>query len=197
MTGKPKPDSGIGAAETGGAILAVGSEEAQNPKGIYDSRGQRSDLEAVYGENNVTSTTVPKKPQQASTNRADVSVDMNGNKAVELTLKDGTVKRIPYDSRGLAIFDDVVVFTTKIDTTKSYTGQMRQASLDMWKAIKDDPIAQSKFTSSQLDSLKRGKAKVEGYTWHHNAQSAPEPPRLYRRVDCLSQAALSDSLRLS
>ena len=24
-----------------------------------------------------------------------------------------------------------------------------------------------------------------------------EPPRLYRRVDCLSQAALSDSLRLS
>ncbi|MBE0443511.1 MULTISPECIES: hypothetical protein [unclassified Psychrobacter] len=29
------------------------------------------------------------------------------------------------------------------------------------------------------------------------AQRRLEPPRLYRRVDCLSQAALSDSQRLS
>ncbi len=30
-----------------------------------------------------------------------------------------------------------------------------------------------------------------------NPNAYGEPPRLYRRVDCLSQAALSDSVRLS
>ena len=31
----------------------------------------------------------------------------------------------------------------------------------------------------------------------HSPKQSTEPPRLYRRVYCLSQAALSDSLRLS
>ena len=31
----------------------------------------------------------------------------------------------------------------------------------------------------------------------YDSKNRNEPPRLYRRVDCLSQAALSDSVRLS
>lgn len=48
-----------------------------------------------------------------------------------------------------------------------------------------------------------GKVKVNGVgVFDDNGRILPliskyEPPRLYRRVDCLSQAALSDSQRLS
>ena len=50
-----------------------------------------------------------------------------------------------------------MIFTTKLDETKSYAGQMSQASKDMWNVIKDDPIAKSKFSSAQLDQLHLGK----------------------------------------
>jgi phage-related protein len=43
--------------------------------------------------------------------------------------------------------------------------------LEVWKYLDNDTVFKLKF-------------------WY-------EPPRLYRRVDCLSQAALSDSQRLS
>lgn len=72
----------------------------------------RTDLEATYGAENVSSTTIPAKPHQANSNRADVVIDGNGGKAVQITLEDGSSKMISYDNRGLAIFDDVVVFTT-------------------------------------------------------------------------------------
>ncbi len=88
----------------------------------------------------------------------------NGNKAVKLILDDGSIKHIPYDQRGLPIFDDVAEFTTTIDHTKSYTGQMKQASKNMWEAIKNDPVAKSKFTQKQLDDMKAGKKTIEGYT---------------------------------
>lgn len=124
----------------------------------------QEDFKAVYGEKNVKSTTVLTKPSQASSSRSNVIVDSNGGKAVQIQLNDGSTKMIPYDSRGLAIFDDVVVFTTKIDHSKGYNGQMSQASRDMWNVIKDDPVAQSKFTPKQLDDLKGGKVKIDGYT---------------------------------
>ncbi len=97
---------------------------------------------------------------------------------MKLTLDDGSTKYIPYDSRGLPIFDDIAVFTTKIDDNKNYTGQMKQASKDMWNVIKDDPVAKSKFTQKQLDDMKAGSDKIDGYTWHHNAQSAPNNMQL-------------------
>lgn len=178
MTGNPDTNGGLGKTEVVGAAMAAGYDQPQNPQGIYDPQGQRADLEAVHGAENVSSTTVPKKPHQASATRSDVITDANGGKAVQITLKDGSSKMIPYDSRGLAIFDDVVVFTTKIDQTKSYSGQMSQASKDMWNVIKDDPVAQSKFTSKQLKALEAGRARVPGYTWHHNAQSSPNNMQL-------------------
>ncbi|MDC4879565.1 hypothetical protein NQ966_15890 [Acinetobacter baumannii] len=77
----------------------------------YDSIQTYKDLEAVYGAENVSSTTVPKKPHQASAERSDVITDVNGGKAVQVRLEDGSLKMIPYDNRGLAIFDTDVSFT--------------------------------------------------------------------------------------
>ena len=69
-------------------------------------------------------------------------------------------------------------FTTTIDHSKSPTGQMQQASRDMWEAIKDDPMAKSKFTQTQLDDMQSGSARIDGFTWHHNAQSSPNNMQL-------------------
>lgn len=93
-------------------------------------------------------------------------------------MPDGTIKHIPYDDRGLPIFDDVAEFTTEIDGSKSTRGQMKQASKDMWESIKDDPNAQSRFTQNQLDKMKSGAEKIPGFTWHHNAQSSPNNMQL-------------------
>lgn len=66
-----------------------------------------------------------------------------------------------------------MIFTTKLDDTKSYVGQMKQALKDMWNVIKDDLAARNKFTDKQLKALEAGREKISGYTWHHNSQSAP------------------------
>ncbi|WP_218690421.1 HNH endonuclease [Psychrobacter sp. BF1] len=55
---------------------------------------------------------------------------------------------------------------------------MKQASKDMWESIKDNPVAKRNFSQEQLNDLKSGKSKVEGFTWHHNAQSSPNTMQL-------------------
>jgi len=151
-------------------------------KSPYNPNKAREGLEAVHGAENVTSTTNPKNPQQALTIRDNVIVDANGNKAVQFEMPDGTTKNIPYDNRGLPIFDDVSEFTTIIDKSKSPKGQMKQASKDMWEAIKNDPIAQGKFTKIQLNDMRLGKGKIKDFTWHHNAQSSPNNMQLIPEV---------------
>ena len=89
-----------------------------------------------------------------------------------------------------------MIFTTKLDETKSYAGQMRQASRDMWNVIKDYPIANSKFSSAQLDQLCLGKKTIDGYTWHHNPQSAPNnfqllPEKVHNAINHIGEGALS------
>ncbi|SUD90614.1 hypothetical protein [Psychrobacter phenylpyruvicus] len=51
-------------------------------------------------------------------------------------------------------------------------------------------------TGKQGQSINNVGVQV-GHTANDFESVTNEPPRLYRRVDCLSQAALSDSLRLS
>jgi len=123
---------------------------------------------------NLTST----KDTNIAGARNDVIINANENKAVQVKMPDGSIKSIPYDTRGLPVFDDVAEFTTIIDHSKSPKGQMQQASRDMWEAIKDDPRAKSKFTEEQLDQMKSGSSKIDGYTWHHNAQSSPNNMQL-------------------
>ncbi|MCQ9327737.1 HNH endonuclease, partial [Neisseria dentiae] len=74
--------------------------------------------------------------------------------------------------------DNVSKFTSKLDTSLSYTGQMRAATRDLWKAIESGKVSRSQFTAEQLRDIKAGKQTIGGYTWHHNAQSAPNNMQL-------------------
>ena len=73
----------------------------------------------------------------------------------------------------LAIFDNVAKFTTRLDTSLSTTGQMRAATRSLRDAIEKGVIPKSNFTSTQLEDIMAGKRTINGYIWHHNAQSAP------------------------
>ena len=95
----------------------------------YDSRQIRAELEKRYGAENITSTTVPRKPQQSvnNQNKSDYTSTVTSNlsgKSVRVDYKDpvsgkSLVANIAYDSRGLPIFDNVAKFTTRLDTSLS------------------------------------------------------------------------------
>jgi len=76
--------------------------------GIRTPQQAQGDLEAVFGEDRVTSSALPAKPHQASATRDDVILGDDGSRAVQVRLDDGTIQNIPYDQHGLAIFDDFV-----------------------------------------------------------------------------------------
>lgn len=110
----------------------------------------------------------------------------------------GTVKdaNIPYDSRGLPIFDDVAAYTTRIDPTKSYDAQMRQATRDLRDAINSGKVDVGQFTSTQLSDIQKGNKTISEYTWHHNSQSAPNnlqliPEIIHKEISHIGQGALS------
>lgn len=103
---------------------------------------------------------------------------------------------IPYDSRGLPVFDDVTKYTTRIDSTKSYEAQMRQATRDLRDAINAGHVDKSQFTSEQLRDIQAGKREIEHFTWHHNAQSAPNnmqlvPRAIHEEVKHIGQGTLN------
>ena len=102
-------------------------------QGPYDPRAVRETLEERFGAGNITSTTVPGQPLQRVSDGDGVRVltDVNGGRAVEFDyvnpLTEGTqTANIPYNSRGLPIFDDVTEYTTTIQ---------RRVSSDTEKAI--------------------------------------------------------------
>jgi|GEM_PF-1893344 len=175
-------------------------------KGVYDAKEIRGSLEEVYGKENVTSTTVVNDPLQRVnsnlTKSVEVVTDSYGNKAVKIDYIDSLTEQvvkanIPYDSiRGLPIFDDVAKYTTNINDSLSYNAQMKQATLDLKDAINSGKIDSSKFTSTQLEDILTGSNTIEGYTWHHNAQSAPNnmqlvPQPIHDAVKHIGQGSLS------
>ncbi|MCC3345994.1 helix-hairpin-helix domain-containing protein [Psychrobacter sanguinis] len=77
------------------------------------------------------------------------------------------------------------------DAGLAYTYLIEQQDLEQqtqW-AYQNKTINLNDASEAELTQLK-GVGSIK-------AKQIIEPPRLYRRVDCLSQAALSDSLRLS
>ena len=142
----------------------------------------------MKGAENIVSTTIPKKPVQSINNQTKpdyssiVYADESG-KIVNVKYKDpisgkSLVANIAYDSRGLPIFDNVAKFTTRLDTSLSTTGQMRAATRSLRDAIEKGVIPKSNFTSTQLEDIMAGKRTINGYIWHHNAQSAPNNMQL-------------------
>ena len=183
--------------------------------GIYDSKEFRKAYEDVYGKANVRSTTVVENPRSTINNRTlstgerlEVITSEKG-KAVRITTKDefGEIKEIaniPYDSRGLPIFDDVAKFTTSIKKPENYINseirrkkEMVNATLTLKAKILDGSINKSTFTDTQLEQIMKGKDKIDGFTWHHNAQSSPNnmqlvPTNIHDAVKHIGEGALSE-----
>ncbi len=175
-----------------GDIVGSGDKVKNNGLGkidnnIYDPKKVRKDLEDKYGTENVSSTTISKKPKQTVNDTPNIKVitDNYGNKAVITEYKDPltgkiTKANIPYNNRGLPIFDDVAKYTTKIEKPKGWQNmtskkvrdlEMRAATRDLREKINSGKIDKNQFTKEQLSDIKKGKAQIDDYTWHHNADS--------------------------
>lgn len=49
---------------------------------------------------------------------------------------------------------------------------------------------------NQLEPLRLGETKIEGYTWHHNSQAAPNnfqllPEKIHNAINHIGEGALS------
>ena len=143
----------------------------------YDPNRTRSDFEAVYGAENVKSTTNPNNPLQRVNSDLERGIEViagaNGSKAVRVEYKDPVtgdtlVANVPYNERGLAVFDDVAKFITSIDKSKPYDSQMRAATRDLREQIKSGALSADDFTPAQIMRIEAGDVKIPDYTWHHN-----------------------------
>ena len=56
--------------------------------------------------------------------------------------------------------------------------EMRAATRQLRDDIESGKVDASQFTEQQLNDIKSGKQSIDGYTWHHNGQSAPNNMQL-------------------
>ncbi len=170
--------------------------------GPYNPNKTREDLEATHGAENVISTTNPNNPRQTVNSNPDEGIEVihgaDGGKAIRVQYNDPvtgqpSTANIPYNDRGLPIFDDHAKFTTNIDKTKTYESQFTKATRDLREAIINRTVDQSQFTSLQLKQIQSGKGKIDGYTWHHNADGGNMqlvPEKVHDAVKHIGQQAL-------
>ncbi|MDH2633709.1 DUF637 domain-containing protein [Acinetobacter nosocomialis] len=189
-------------------ILKDGSEveaiisRAGTGYSIYVPQVGKDIVEQMAKGKTVTSTTFKPGARQTINNIKGLdksgnnwSVNLIGdgtkmNKAAQVTyvdvspagVKTTKIANIPYDSRGLPIFDDIAKFTTTISAHKAESTQFKYASLSLWEAIQKGQVNSSQFTSEQLKQIQAGASKIKGYTWHHNAQSGPNNMQLLPEV---------------
>jgi hypothetical protein len=131
----------------------------ESPTGFYSPNAMRDS----FGPR-TTSTTMP--PPRGLPN-----VRYAG-RAVDVPLSGGKSARVVFDKKGYPIFDDVSKYTTHLNVDKfrgaTYTTQMRMATRDLRDRIDMGQVSKSEFTNKQLADIRSGKAKIDGYTWHHN-----------------------------
>ncbi|MGX2975418.1 HNH endonuclease [Ursidibacter arcticus] len=63
--------------------------------------------------------------------------------------------------------------------------------------IEKGNINKNLFTKKQLGDIYSGRAQIDGYTWHHNAQSGPNnmqlvPKSIHDAVKHVGEGALSE-----
>ncbi|HHB13233.1 MAG TPA: HNH endonuclease [Chromatiales bacterium] len=163
----------------------------------------RAGLERRYPDREVKGT-VPERRQARQRRAAGDGVEVGhgaSGVAVRVRYRDpltgeARVANVPYDARGLPIFDDVARFTTRIDRSLDPEMQKVQASRELWKAIQRGEVRASQFTPRQLEQIRRGSKKIRGYTWHHNAQSSPPsmqliPDRVHKKVTHIGDVGLN------
>ncbi len=189
----------------GGSVVSDNNLPSSKPENRvgdsapYDPNKKREDIEHVFGEENVTSTTNPKNPLQRVNSNPDKGVevitDSYSNKAVRVKYKDpvtgeSTSANIPYDNRGLVVFDDHSKFTTRIDKTVDYDSQFPQATRDLKNAIVRGDVNTEGFTPLQLKQISSEKPKIQGFTWHHDASGKMQlvPTDVHKAVSHIGDA---------
>ncbi|WGE47865.1 HNH endonuclease [Actinobacillus equuli] len=187
-------------------------------KTLYSPKQTREKVEGAFGEQKVKSTTVVKNARSTVTERTLKTgesvhiIESEGGKAIQVKSKPdefGNTKllaNIPYDSRGLPVFDDVAAFTTKIEKFKNYQNmksearriaEMKNATRSLKNAINKGEVNKNLFSKEQLEQINKGSYKIEGFTWHHNAQSGPNnmqlvPEKIHDAVKHTGEGALSE-----
>ncbi len=74
---------------------------------------------------------------------------------------------------------------------------MRAATRNLRDAINTGKVDASQFTTTQLTAINKGLPNIPDYTWHHNAQSAPNnmqliPFDIHNETKHIGEAALSE-----
>lgn len=164
-TGRGKGGGDGGASGSSGASV----DRDTRP---YNPNRTREDLEATYGPDNVTSTTVPPSAHH-----------MRGepNTAVNFDY-DGKQISIPYDDRGFPVFDDVTKFETRVEgyadfSKKSQNGDnnykmsMQDATRNLKREIESGRIDRGQFTEKQLEDIMAERERISGFIWHHHQEA--------------------------
>lgn len=76
------------------------------------------------------------------------------------------------------------------------TAEMKLATLDLKSKIESGVIDKNQFTPQQLAAINAGSDKIPNYTWHHNAQSAPNnfqllPTEIHNAINHIGEGSLS------
>ncbi|MBZ2188663.1 HNH endonuclease [Alcanivorax sp. JB21] len=95
-----------------------------------------------------------------------------GGRNVLLTGQRYPVTGIVFDRRGFPIFDDVARFDTRLPVDQfrgaSYTQQMQMATSDLAEAVGRGQVRTASFTDAQLQQIRSGSPRIDGYSWHHH-----------------------------
>ncbi|MBW3598444.1 MAG: HNH endonuclease [Planctomycetes bacterium] len=141
--------------------LAPATHPGAAPRGNvdppYDPRSIRDTLEERYPGRVTSSTTPP-------SNARNVGVPNTRSPA-----------DIPYNSRGLPVFDAVpgavkvdLGIPRSVSSVENHGLHLREATRQLRELIESGQIPRSQFTENQWRAIKGGRAKIPGYTWHHH-----------------------------
>lgn len=170
----------------------------------YDPNRMRSDLECTHRADYVKSTTNPKYPRQRVNSDPSKGIEVihgvDGGKAVKVDYQSPLTgeplqANIPYNQRGLPIFDDVAQYSTNIDKAASYRAQMQKATTEIRDGISAGRIDPRQFSREQLIDIQSGSAKIKNFTWHHDADNNSLqliPAKVHKAVSHIGEAALKE-----
>ncbi|MBX3457830.1 MAG: HNH endonuclease [Candidatus Paracaedibacteraceae bacterium] len=160
---KSKPGHPLRAHKAGrGGQYPAGSEHASSShqrSAPYNPQAWQSYLQEQYGSKNVWSSTFQAKGTPGSR--------MAGMR----NAKSG----VTYDARGNPDFTEFMKYETMLSPREFYglksRDHMRFATQQLRSDIQAGRVDASKFNSHQMAQINAGKAKINGFTWHHDQQA--------------------------
>gem|GEM_PF-3564045 len=135
-------------------------------KAPYNARAMESLLQKNNPGATVTSSTLPPA--------SGPNVRVAGNALEkEIKLPSGGTKTIsvPFDDRGLPIFDKHAVVETRISgdlSSMAGDAHKRMATRQLREDIKAGRVSKNLFTEEQLKQINAGSKAIDGFTWHHD-----------------------------